>query len=113
MATAFVRTSASLPRTRTTRARGPRQATDSRARLGPPRDIEASELLVRVGINTGQAGVGLVGAADPGSLALGDVTNVADRLPAVPDLGTIAVGDATARRVRAKARRLRNSSRRS
>jgi DNA-binding SARP family transcriptional activator len=67
------------------------------------RDIEAAwgetNFAIRVGINTGQAGVGLVGAAQPGTVALGDVTNVAARLQATAAPGTIAVGDLTARRL--------------
>jgi class 3 adenylate cyclase len=54
---------------------------------------------VRVGINTGQAAVGTVGAANPGAVALGDATNVAARLEGQAAPGTILVGEATARRV--------------
>ncbi|HKG43118.1 MAG TPA: BTAD domain-containing putative transcriptional regulator [Gaiellaceae bacterium] len=54
---------------------------------------------VRVGINTGQAAVGLVGAGDPQSVALGDTTNVAARLQALADSGAIVVGEETARRL--------------
>jgi class 3 adenylate cyclase len=54
---------------------------------------------VRVGINSGQTAVGLVGAADPGQVALGDTTNVAARLQSKTNPGTIAVGEATARRL--------------
>jgi class 3 adenylate cyclase len=67
------------------------------------RDVEAAWGLegfsVRVGINTGQAAVGQVGAADPGAVALGDATNVAARLQALAEPGTILVGDAAARRL--------------
>jgi class 3 adenylate cyclase len=52
---------------------------------------------VRVGINTGQAAVGLVGAADPQAVALGDTTNVAARLQAGASPATIVVGEITAR----------------
>jgi class 3 adenylate cyclase len=54
---------------------------------------------VRVGINSGQTAVGLVGAAEPGPVALGDATNVAARLQSTTEPGTIAVGEATARRL--------------
>ena len=47
---------------------------------------------VRVGINSGQTAVGLVGSADPGQVAVGDTTNVAARLQSGTDPGTIAVG---------------------
>jgi class 3 adenylate cyclase/predicted ATPase len=50
----------------------------------------------RVGINTGPTAVGLVGAADPQAVALGDTNNVAARLQGVAEPGTIAVGQATA-----------------
>ena len=67
------------------------------------RDVEAAwglaDFSVRVGINTGQAAVGQVGAADPRAVALGDATNVAARLQALTEPGTILVGDATARRL--------------
>ena len=54
---------------------------------------------VRVGINSGQAAVGLVGAAAPQEVALGDATNVAARLQSVAEPGAIAVGGATAARI--------------
>jgi class 3 adenylate cyclase len=54
---------------------------------------------VRVGINSGQTAVGLVGGADPSQVALGDATNVAARLQSTTEPGTIAVGEATARRL--------------
>jgi class 3 adenylate cyclase len=54
---------------------------------------------VRVGINSGETAVGLVGAADREVVALGDTTNVAARLQATAAPGTIAVGDGTARRL--------------
>jgi class 3 adenylate cyclase len=54
---------------------------------------------VRVGINTGQAGVGLVGSAAPIKIALGDATNVAARLEAEAAPGEIFVGSETARRL--------------
>ena len=65
------------------------------------REVEAawgiSDFNARVGINTGETGVGLVGSADPQSVALGDMTNVAARLQSAAAPGTIAVGQATAR----------------
>ncbi len=54
---------------------------------------------VRVGINTGRAAVGLVGAGDPQTVALGDTTNLAARLESAAAPGTIAVGPETARRL--------------
>jgi len=67
------------------------------------REVEAAwgiaGLGVRVGVNSGQAGVGTVGAADPQTVALGDATNIAARLEASAEPGTIAVGEATARRL--------------
>jgi class 3 adenylate cyclase len=67
------------------------------------RDVEAAWGLAgfsaRVGINTGQAAVGQVGAAEPGTVALGDATNVAARLQGLADPGTILVGEATERRL--------------
>jgi predicted ATPase len=43
--------------------------------------------------------VGLVGAAEPGAVALGDATNVAARLQSLAEPGTILVGDAATRRL--------------
>src|SRR5436309_2229620 len=67
------------------------------------RDVEAAwglaDFNVRVGINTGPAGVGLVGGETPQALALGDATNVAARLESAAEPGTIAVGSSTARRL--------------
>ncbi|MGH2488986.1 MAG: adenylate/guanylate cyclase domain-containing protein, partial [Candidatus Limnocylindria bacterium] len=67
------------------------------------REVEAAwgiaGLGVRVGVNSGQAGVGVVGAADPQTVALGDATNVAARLEAAAEPGTIAIGESTARRL--------------
>ncbi len=67
------------------------------------RDVEAAWGLavfaVRVAINSGQAAVGLVGAAEPGAVALGDATNVAARIQSLAEPGTIVVGEATARRL--------------
>ena len=67
------------------------------------RDVEGAwgikEFDVRVGINSGQTGVGMVGSAAPQAVALGDATNVAARLQGAADPGTIAVGPETARRL--------------
>jgi class 3 adenylate cyclase len=67
------------------------------------REVEAawglSGISVRVGINTGQAAVGQVGAASPGTVALGDTTNAAARLQGLAEPGTILAGEATARRL--------------
>ncbi|CAN5493719.1 hypothetical protein BH18ACT16_BH18ACT16_09580 [soil metagenome] len=67
------------------------------------RDIEAAwgvpELNVRVGINSGPAAVGFVGGAMPQQVALGDATNVAARLQANAEAGTIALGPVTARQL--------------
>jgi len=54
---------------------------------------------VRVGINTGKAAVGLVGAEEEQTVAFGDTVNVAARLEASARPGTIAVGDEAARRL--------------
>jgi class 3 adenylate cyclase len=54
---------------------------------------------VRVGINTGQTAVGLVGAGDPQAVALGDTTNLAARLQSIAAPGTIVVGTSTAGRL--------------
>ena len=64
-------------------------------------DIEAAwgvtDFSVRVGVNSGQTAVGLVGAADPHRIALGDTANVAARLQAAAAPGTAVVGESTAR----------------
>ena len=52
---------------------------------------------VRVGINSGPAGVGTVGVASPQAVALGDMTNVAARLESAAEPGTVLIGDGTAR----------------
>ena len=54
---------------------------------------------VRVGINSGQTAVGVVGGADRQLVALGDTTNVAARLQSAAEPGTIVVGEQTARRL--------------
>jgi DNA-binding SARP family transcriptional activator/class 3 adenylate cyclase len=70
---------------------------------GYARDIESawgiSGFAVRVGVNSGPAAVGLVGTIDPQAVALGDATNVAARLQAAAEPGTILVGQTTARRL--------------
>jgi class 3 adenylate cyclase len=67
------------------------------------RDVEGAwgikEFDVRVGINSGQTGVGLVGSAAPQAVALGDATNVAARLQGAADPGTVAVGPETTRQL--------------
>jgi len=63
-------------------------------------DIE--EFNVRIGINGGLAAVGVVGAAQPQAVALGDTTNVAARLQAAAAPGTIVTGETTAQRLMAR-----------
>ncbi len=67
-------------------------------------DIEAAwavkDFDVRIGINGGRTGVGLVGSADPRTVALGDATNLAARLQAAAMPGSILVGEATATRIK-------------
>ena len=60
---------------------------------------EVKDFNVRVGINSGQTAVGLVGGAEQQVVALGDVTNVAARLQSAAAPGTIVVGGSTARRL--------------
>ncbi|MDP9223520.1 MAG: AAA family ATPase [Actinomycetota bacterium] len=66
-------------------------------------DIQAawaiSDFDVRMGINSGPAAVGLVGGSDPQVVALGDATNVAARLQATAQPGTILVGEQAARQL--------------
>ena len=59
--------------------------------------IEGFDL--RVGINTGQAAVGLVGAVDEQTVAYGDPVNVAARLQSSAEPGTIVVGEQAAHRL--------------
>src|SRR5207244_607933 len=54
---------------------------------------------VRVGINSGRVATGLVGSADPQHVALGDAVNVAARLQARAEPGSVVVGGATAGRL--------------
>ena len=67
------------------------------------RDIEKAwgiaGFSVRIGINSGRAAVGMVGAADPQAVALGDATNVAARVQAAAEPGTVLVGESSARRL--------------
>lgn len=57
---------------------------------------EISGFAVRVGISTGPAAVGFVGAMHRQAVALGDSTNVAARLQAAAEPGTIFINDSTA-----------------
>src|ERR671937_1291944 len=61
-----------------------------------------SDFNVRVGVNTGDAAVGTAGSAQRPNVALGDTTNVAARLQALADPGTIAIGDETAEELRGR-----------
>src|SRR5262245_22498949 len=54
---------------------------------------------IRVGVNSGPAAVGMVGAEDAQTVALGDTTNVAARLQGAAEPGAIAVGPGTATRL--------------
>src|SRR5829696_13751 len=67
------------------------------------REVEAawgiSDFSARVGINTGEVAVGIVGAADPRAVTLGDTANVAARLQSAADPGTAVVGEATAKSI--------------
>jgi class 3 adenylate cyclase len=60
---------------------------------------EVTDFNVRVGINSGQTAVGIVGGGDQQQVALGDATNVAARLQSNAAPGTIAVGESTAQRL--------------
>lgn len=60
---------------------------------------DVADFNVRVGVNSGQAAVGVVGGELQHMVALGDTTNVAARLQSAAAPGTIAVGEATARRL--------------
>ncbi len=67
------------------------------------REVEAawgiSDFSARVGINTGEVAVGIVGAADPRAVTLGDTANVAARLQSAADPGNAVVGEATAKSI--------------
>ena len=58
---------------------------------------QISDFNVRIGINTGVTAVGLVGAASPQAVSMGDTTNVAARFQSLAEPGTIVVGEATAK----------------
>jgi class 3 adenylate cyclase len=55
---------------------------------------------IRVGVNSGQVAVGLVGADDRRRIALGDTMNVAARLQSAAEPGTILTGGRTAEELR-------------
>jgi class 3 adenylate cyclase len=57
---------------------------------------------VRVGVNSGQVSIGVVGAAERHPVALGDTMNVAARLQSSAAAGTIVIGGATARKLEGK-----------
>ncbi len=57
------------------------------------------EFNVRVGVNSGQVAIGVVGAAKRHPVALGDTLNVAARLQGAAEPGTIVIGGATARKL--------------
>ena len=68
------------------------------------REVEAalgiSDFSARVGINTGEVAVGIVGAADPrAAVTLGDTANVAARLQYAAAPGNAVVGEATAKSI--------------
>jgi DNA-binding SARP family transcriptional activator len=67
---------------------------------GYARDVETawdiSGFAVRIGISTGPAAVGFVGGVNRQTVALGDSTNVAARLQAAAEPGTIFVNESTA-----------------
>jgi class 3 adenylate cyclase len=60
------------------------------------------DLNVRVGVNSGQVAIGVVGAAERHPVALGDTMNVAARLQSIAAPGTIVIGGATARKLRGR-----------
>jgi class 3 adenylate cyclase len=60
------------------------------------------DLNVRVGVNSGQVAIGVVGAAERHPVALGDTMNVAARLQGAAAPGTIVIGGATARKLRGR-----------
>ena len=57
------------------------------------------DLSVRVGVNSGQVAIGVVGGAERHPVALGDTMNVAARLQTAAEPGTIVIGGATARKL--------------
>jgi class 3 adenylate cyclase len=60
---------------------------------------ELADLRVRVGVNSGQVAIGVVGVAERHPVALGDTMNVAARLQGTAEPGTIVIGGATARKL--------------
>jgi class 3 adenylate cyclase len=58
-----------------------------------------ADLRVRVGVNSGQVAIGVVGVAERHPVALGDTMNVAARLQGTAEPGTIVIGGATARKL--------------
>jgi class 3 adenylate cyclase len=60
---------------------------------------EVADLKVRVGVNSGQVAIGVVGIAERHPVALGDTMNVAARLQGSAEPGTIVIGGATARKL--------------
>jgi class 3 adenylate cyclase len=60
------------------------------------------DLNVRVGVNSGQVAIGVVGSAERHAVALGDTMNVAARLQGAAAPGTIVIGGATARKLRGR-----------
>src|SRR6476659_6894653 len=60
------------------------------------------DLNVRVGVNSGQVAIGVVGSAERHPVALGDTMNVAARLQSGAEPGTIVIGGATARKLRGR-----------
>jgi class 3 adenylate cyclase len=59
-------------------------------------------LNVRVGVNSGQVAVGVVGVSQRHPVALGDTMNVAARLQGTAEPGTIVIGGATAKKLRGR-----------
>jgi class 3 adenylate cyclase len=60
---------------------------------------ELADLRVRVGVNSGQVAIGVVGVAERHPVALGDTMNVAARLQGTAEPGTAVIGGATARKL--------------
>ncbi len=58
-----------------------------------------ADLKVRVGVNSGQVAIGVVGVAERHPVALGDTMNVAARLQSTAEPGTIVIGGSTARKL--------------
>ena len=58
-----------------------------------------ADIKVRVGVNSGQVAIGVVGMAERHPVALGDTMNVAARLQGTAEPGTIVIGGATARKL--------------